>query len=189
MDNDLTRPVPKFLARKSEHTIDEILSGSHLCKRLRVFKQKGLKCVSCGITGTFFALEKHHKQNSDRPKAGWHYNLYADLPGGGTRLMTVDHIVPISRGGSKKGMYNLQPMCAKCNGKKGSKMPREVKHIHGEVIKKRIEGRRKRKRNEWRNYLYNLLSWKSWKRRLKWMWYNRSLPSLPKRPKLLNKES
>lgn len=35
-------------------------------------------------------------------------------------VLTIDHIVPISKGG-KSGKYNLQPLCSKCNNKKGTK--------------------------------------------------------------------
>lgn len=33
---------------------------------------------------------------------------------------TVDHIVPISRGGAD-ALSNYQPMCSRCNGRKGDK--------------------------------------------------------------------
>lgn len=36
------------------------------------------------------------------------------------KLLTIDHIIPISRGG-KHGLYNLQVCCNKCNIKKGNK--------------------------------------------------------------------
>jgi 5-methylcytosine-specific restriction endonuclease McrA len=34
------------------------------------------------------------------------------------RLLTIDHIVPIAKGG-KNGLYNLQVCCNKCNHEKG----------------------------------------------------------------------
>lgn len=38
----------------------------------------------------------------------------------GGRLMTIDHIVPLSKGG-KNGLYNLQVCCISCNLKMGAK--------------------------------------------------------------------
>jgi len=79
-------------------------------------------CVKCGITGTFMALEKSYGQKTD----SFHFNLYAVLPSGQERLMTKDHIIPRSKGGSD-GIENLQTMCTKCNGKKADKL--EEKHV------------------------------------------------------------
>lgn len=85
--------------------------------RLRTFKEKGITCVSCGITGSFFAVEK----SGCFP---YHLNLYADKEGKEI-LMTVDHIKPKSKGGATM-LDNLQPMCAKCNTKKADKYMEEV---------------------------------------------------------------
>ena len=41
---------------------------------------------------------------------------------GATERLTIDHIVPISKGGSNE-TENLQTMCEPCNGKKGNKVP------------------------------------------------------------------
>lgn len=35
-------------------------------------------------------------------------------------MLTIDHIVPLSKGG-KNGMYNLQVCCYKCNNRMGAK--------------------------------------------------------------------
>lgn len=42
------------------------------------------------------------------------------VPAGRTHVITVDHIIPISRGG-KNSIDNLQPLCYTCNSKKGNK--------------------------------------------------------------------
>ena len=78
-------------------------------KKLEMFFEKGCKCVSCRKEGKFLVLEKQPTQ------AKPHLNLYAE---DGT-LMTIDHIVPKKHGG-KDVKDNLQPMCFKCNVRKGS---------------------------------------------------------------------
>jgi 5-methylcytosine-specific restriction endonuclease McrA len=77
--------------------------------RLRTFKAN-TTCVSCGRKATHFNLEKGKYDNSKR----YHLNLYSkDI------LMTKDHIIPKSLGGSN-GLHNMQTMCLPCNQKKGN---------------------------------------------------------------------
>ena len=83
-------------------------------KRYKVFN-KSTKCVSCGIEGQYHALEVERG-----PFAGHHFNLYAVNKFGHEILMTVDHIVPLSKGGHN-GIGNLQTMCKPCNSKKADK--------------------------------------------------------------------
>lgn len=81
-------------------------------------------CVSCGIEGVVWSLESHVNEAP-------HLNLYAQAKEfnhwkksiqGGLILMTQDHIMPKSRGGTDTE-DNLQTMCLICNNKKGSKIP------------------------------------------------------------------
>lgn len=76
-------------------------------RRLKVFHQKGLICPVCGRKGTKLILGKG--RNS------LHWDVYCDdyIP------MSVDHIIPKSKGGSNH-LENLQPMCSPCNNKKGN---------------------------------------------------------------------
>jgi 5-methylcytosine-specific restriction endonuclease McrA len=117
--------------RKFKLTLDEVFSvigpkvkyhSFNGCKikttslRYKLFKQKGTRCVSCGLVGSFFALERDKLASED---VGWHLNLYAVDKDGSEVLMTKDHIFPKSRGG-KDTLENLQTMCTVCNFKKGN---------------------------------------------------------------------
>jgi len=75
--------------------------------RLQTFYHKGCKCVNCGIEATQIALGEG--------RGSYHWDVYTDdfYP------LTVDHIVPRSKGGSDT-LDNYQPMCYKCNQRKGS---------------------------------------------------------------------
>jgi len=80
--------------------------------RLVTFKTRGIKCVCCGVEGTFFAVETQKKGISP------HINLYAIDGAGDEVLMTHDHIIPRSKDGADK-LENCQTMCKPCNAKKG----------------------------------------------------------------------
>lgn len=82
-------------------------------ERYKTFKEKGTKCVTCGLEGKFFALEKH--KSSKNP----HFNLYGIDTEGNEVMMTKDHIIPKSKGG-KNYIDNYQTMCSICNCKKGN---------------------------------------------------------------------
>ena len=87
--------------------------------RLQTFAEKGCDCVKCGIKGKFLAVEQHIRLGKNNPER-FHLNLYA-IREGEEILMTVDHILPASKGG-KRLVNNLQPMCSPCNLEKGNKV-------------------------------------------------------------------
>ena len=72
--------------------------------RIINFRIHGVVCKSCGINGNVFIAEKE-KQEHWRP----HLNFY-HISKSTKRLMTKDHIKPISLGGSGC-VHNLQSMC------------------------------------------------------------------------------
>lgn len=84
-------------------------------ERYQTFFTKGISCAKCGITGKYFAKEKHGKDKH------YHLNLYAIDENGEEVLMTKDHILPRSRGG-KNNISNYQTMCTRCNFMKGAEI-------------------------------------------------------------------
>jgi len=89
--------------------------------RLQTFAFRGTRCVSCHLQGSHFRKERSHPSDP-RP----HLNLYAtEMPGMIEALMTKDHIIPRARGGSDS-LENMQPMCARCNERKGDAMESDI---------------------------------------------------------------
>lgn len=116
-------PYVQFAKGKSVHTKIKNYQEYKIkmdSTRYRLFALKGCKCVTCGIEGKYFAIEKH-ANNKNNPTNRYHLNLYATDEKGKEVLMTVDHITPASKGG-KRHTDNLQPMCTICNTKKGNKI-------------------------------------------------------------------
>ena len=75
-------------------------------QRYQLFASKGVHCVTCGVEGKFFGLEKMSNDEGSR----YHFNLYGFDGYGEEVLITKDHIIPKSRGG-KNTLANYQPMC------------------------------------------------------------------------------
>lgn len=105
--------IQRFIFKFSnKYTIQDILSKNTSSfpksnrKNISLFINKGTSCVSCGDKGVYFKKTKNS------------YHLYTK---DGT-LMTKDHIYPKSKGG-RDNLYNLQPMCYKCNSDKADIIP------------------------------------------------------------------
>lgn len=101
--------------KDSEHSI--IVEGHDVYTtslRYKTFIEKGYKCVCCGRTGAYYALEKAQGGKLNRA----HFNLYSE----DDVLMTKDHILPKSKGGADC-IENMQTMCTVCNRAKGSNVP------------------------------------------------------------------
>jgi len=113
LDHVIFKDIPhQEPAACREYMGEQVKMTSH---RYRCFKIKGLKCVTCGIEGKYFALERHTSSRR------FHFNLYALDKDGKEVLMTKDHIVPQSKGGPN-WLGNYQTMCHPCNRKKGDKL-------------------------------------------------------------------
>lgn len=104
--------IKTFPVKKDGKIIDIPISmGSD---RYQLFVKKGCKCLQCGMEGTFFAIEKHWSTLHDK----YHLNLYG-MKDGKEVMLTKDHIHPVAKRG-KNHIDNYQPLCIKCNVKKGS---------------------------------------------------------------------
>jgi 5-methylcytosine-specific restriction endonuclease McrA len=97
-------------------------------RRYKCYKERGVKCVSCGIEGHHFAVERQLKENKE--ECPYHLNLYHRSREGHDVLMTVDHIIPKAKGGSNS-LRNLQPMCCICNSSKADRMPKRNRPYPG----------------------------------------------------------
>lgn len=86
-------------------------------KRLKVFYNKGLECANpnCDEVGYYLLLTLGVK-TIEVDALG--YGIHADVFTKDLKLMTVDHILPKSKGGTYD-LDNLRPMCYKCNQKLG----------------------------------------------------------------------
>ncbi len=81
-------------------------------RRLRVFHVHGTLCANAGCSKEGIYLIK-----AANNQGGFHIDVYTK----DFEMMTIDHILPRSLGGSD-AIENLQPMCNTCNHKKGNKV-------------------------------------------------------------------
>lgn len=90
--------------------------------RLKVFYNRGIECVknNCHKKGKWIMMTRDVSR-------GLHLDLYTE----DFELMTVDHIIPKSKGGTNH-LANKQPMCTKCNSNKSNKLPE--KHVIDAVL-------------------------------------------------------
>lgn len=102
---------------------------------LETFFKKSFACVSCGVVGKYFVLERHPLGlgNARRFKL----SLYAVNDKNEEILMTRDHITPRSRGG-KSTLSNHDCMCVVCNRKKSNRV--EETSIDGQSNKIVLQG-------------------------------------------------
>lgn len=106
--------------------VTKINGGSLLGPRMQTMLLKGPKCIACKRTGTFYALQRAWRDNQTR---AYHFNLWSSFyTKNGLQqfmLMTRDHIIPASKGGSDS-LENSQCMCFTCNKVKAATMPEGI---------------------------------------------------------------
>lgn len=87
--------------------------------RYRTFKTHGCTCVTCGVKGTYFAIERSINRFMQPTTETYHLNLWGIDANGNEVLFTKDHILPKSLGGPDR-IENMQTMCTVCNLEKGA---------------------------------------------------------------------
>lgn len=112
--------------RKGEKTFpvinkEGILVNAGISSLRMLTYTKGTCCVNCEKEAHFFILEKMRNDHSSG-----HLNLYHSRSDGSLVMMTSDHIIAKSRGGSNVHLENRQPMCCYCNFRKSNLLPGEV---------------------------------------------------------------
>ena len=80
-------------------------------RRLRVFYHKGMKCVNYAQCGREGEIITHGIDNGG--------GMHIDVCTADFYPMTIDHIIPRSKGGPNT-LKNLDPMCSECNARKGN---------------------------------------------------------------------
>lgn len=78
--------------------------------------------------GQYFALERDTHVSTKK----FHFNLYF-VKDDKEIMMTVDHIIPESKGG-KRLFDNLQPMCSECNSLKGNSIDITLKETNNYAV-------------------------------------------------------
>ncbi len=80
---------------------------SYKLHRPMIFLAIGTTCVHCGVEGTYFALDEWIDGDL-------HFDLYGRDEEGRPVMITVDHILPRSKGGPNR-VSNYQALCRPCN--------------------------------------------------------------------------
>lgn len=80
--------------------------------RISLFLSGQTTCVSCGVKGSHFYLERHKNESLHYSMQLYGINKYGDEV-----IMSLDHILPVALGGSD-ALVNAQCMCRKCNSQK-----------------------------------------------------------------------
>ena len=101
----------------TKYKCDDIVVAGYTVKantaKLRTFRADGTQCRICGMSATFYAIEREDQNEKCT------LNLYGIDDRGVEISFNSDHIVPKSVGG-KNALYNRQTTCQVCNLAKGN---------------------------------------------------------------------
>jgi hypothetical protein len=89
-------------------------------KSIKILLKSNFKCEECGMEGKYFAIESWINGNAKNS-----INMYGINKEGKEVQLTVDHIIPLSKGGGNN-YRNLQILCFDCNQKKADTIKQDV---------------------------------------------------------------
>jgi 5-methylcytosine-specific restriction endonuclease McrA len=139
------------VAMREKHNRHMVINGrKYSTTRMKVFGLHGCKCVRCGLEGTKVILTQD-------AGGGLHLDLYAEGKGGYT-LLNRDHILPASMSG-KDHVWNMRPMCAPCNTKRGNHYTKEDRKLFNYRENMRVFYYRLRKRKVSHKWSYRISGW------------------------------
>lgn len=96
-------PVPLPPSRRPSEQGTKLPGTAWSRRRARIFEGDGYRCRACG-------------------RKGIDSNEWDAAPDPSLAPLTLDHIIPRSKGGTSS-LLNLQTLCRSCNTAKGNKMP------------------------------------------------------------------
>lgn len=103
----------------AEYPLDDKKVISKLRGNTRIiFHNLGRKCSNPKCNREYTKIVLLESKDGNR-----YYNLYDE----DDVLFTLDHILPKSKGGSKRNMINHQTMCATCNNRKGNRVTKQTR--------------------------------------------------------------
>jgi 5-methylcytosine-specific restriction endonuclease McrA len=89
------------------------------CKKTETFSQWEIPCTNCQRSCNNLTKISPYRGILDKDRQRLLERDKACLKCGSESKLTIDHVVPISKGGSND-FSNLQILCEKCNSLKGS---------------------------------------------------------------------
>lgn len=145
--------IPRFKAAWHVYGFEQIGASPLPNKTLTRLHPDGcIVCTRCGITATHVAHWRHKNES----ETTIHADYFAMRPSGFVVLMTKDHIIPKSLGGTN-ALANFRTMCSSCNASRGNKI--EIDDLIEIKNRSVMITRKQRKAIGWRNNTHPLLGW------------------------------
>jgi len=104
-------------------SVEAINFGTFYCTEAGKYYQGAPPCLKCSAPCPHFKANptKRKKAPKNRRALVFERDGYKCVNCGSTEELTIDHLKPLSKGGTND-MWNLATMCNSCNNEKGNKV-------------------------------------------------------------------